>query len=66
MPEVTSVIDSGMVPAIFHVCIGLLELEASSTPWGPFIYYVSQKGVRGGISHCDDVYIKHTSVWDNV
>ena len=21
---------------------------------------------EGGISQCDDVYIKHTSVWDNV
>ena len=34
---------------------------------GPFINYVTlQKGGRGGISQCDDVYIKHTSVWDNV
>ena len=34
---------------------------------GPFINYVTQKGGGGGdISHCDDVYIKHTSVWDNV
>ena len=31
-PKVTSIIDRGMVPVIFHVCIGLLELEASSTP----------------------------------
>ena len=28
---------------------------------GPFINYVTQKG-GGGISQCDDVYIKHTSV----
>ena len=34
--------------------------------WGPFINYVMQKGGEGGISQCDDVYIKHTSVWDNV
>ena len=29
---------------------------------GPFINYVTLKG----ISQCDDVYIKHTSVWDNL
>ena len=34
---------------------------------GPSINYVTQKGGGGGgISQCDDAYIKHTSVWDNV
>ena len=32
---------------------------------GLFINYVTLKG-GGGISQCDDVYIKHTSVWDIV
>ena len=33
---------------------------------GAFTNYVTLKGGRGGISQCDDVYIKHTFVWDNV
>ena len=32
---------------------------------GIWINYVTLKG-GGGISQCDDVYIKHTSVWDIV
>ena len=32
---------------------------------GPFINYVTLKG-REGISQCNDVYIKHTSVCDKM
>ena len=35
--------------------------------WGrSYINYIMLKGRGEGISQCDDVYIKHTSVWDNV
>ena len=37
-----------------------------STPLGAIHKLRHAEGGEGGISQCDDVYIKHTSVWDNV
>ena len=43
-----------------------LVLPVSALPLVPSISYVTSKvpGMQGGSSQCDDVYMKHTSVWE--
>ena len=49
-----------------HAYFHLLFCPTIDWAKGLFIKYVTLKGGRGGISQCDGVYIKHTSVWVNV